>query len=540
MPNPPTPTTKSPKHQPPQDLPQAARALLALLLAGPFVLLFFLGQSHLALSFDSYVYLLLAQSLAQGEGFYLGGSPHAFFSPAYPALIALISLSGISTVWAAQGLSAFCLSLSIALMVWLAWRAWGSWQTGLLAAGLLLASGRVQQYGLTVWAENLLAPLYLAAVLCALPQRGKLGSASWYGLSGFMAAAWYGKPEGLVIFLGLWLGKLFSPALDASAAYWAWPGRRTWLHAGLALLLFVSLLIPGVAWNAQATGKLALSPKKNAILLWAHEVHTGGDPKWALREAPPENPCQDLGEYYRRLVRLPAQSFDYSWTEIADNALSIPIEYGFKYFGPLTGLLVLGSCVLLLRRKASVLRILFIPTALIYAYSIVLYDELRFFLPVLPLLCLQAAFLVQSLAHRLGGMRGARRMWAMLLLILCLITEGPGWWALKEPAQSPLWLEPPAELTAAVQTGRVASNHAGAAYLTGAKRMIMIPSLRSPQALWQFTQQCQVHTVLLITDGSVPSGLQALEASPRFALQARYPIEPAHGIELLVAHPSGP
>lgn len=119
------------------------------------------------LSPDSAVYVGAARSLLRGEGVSLPTSSGAFapvvhYPPLYPALLMLLSLTGVDAVAAARWLNALLFSANIFLAGWIALAATRWFRISVYAAALTMTAFPMVQVHTMAWSE----PLFILFELC--------------------------------------------------------------------------------------------------------------------------------------------------------------------------------------------------------------------------------------------------------------------------------------------------------------------------------------------------------------------------------------
>jgi 4-amino-4-deoxy-L-arabinose transferase-like glycosyltransferase len=229
---------------------------------------------------DAYSYLLIARSVAAGEGFDTGGSQHPSLtrSPLYPLLLAAASKVAPSTESAAWVLSLVLGALSAIPLAWLA-RRMGGRGSAVAAFGLASVSCLVASAG---W--GLPEPLYLLLFLSAAsvtwsasraPTRARGALAGL--LAGLTALT---RPEGVVwiAILPLWL-LAGTPAVAARLK-----GRLA--AAGSAWALALAAYAPYALWASLSLGRFEPAPG----ITYLRDMRTVSD-VYGLRDAstPPKD-----------------------------------------------------------------------------------------------------------------------------------------------------------------------------------------------------------------------------------------------------------
>lgn len=233
--------------------PLAAVALLALAVRG----LLMLGRGDY-IGFDEGWYLLLADSLANGDGYRLSGLQHTTFSPLFPALVASLHSLGMSLVAAGRWVSV----LGSAVLVFPAWylfREVADRATRLSAVTILALLPSLTAFvpfwsgrELFVGGSEPLFHLVLYSALALLVRPGgwrALGAGLLLGL-GFLA-----RPEAVVV-AGL---------AGAVLSGFALRKRRPW-HAPLVFALsFAVVIAPWLVHLKGVTGDWTLTGRTGTV-----------------------------------------------------------------------------------------------------------------------------------------------------------------------------------------------------------------------------------------------------------------------------------
>ena len=145
-------------------------------------------SSHWYILPDSAVYLLLADSLAEGEGYSIAGQPHTKFPPGFPLLVAGLKSVGLGSMLALNTIMAL---LGLATLV-VAYKLLESLTTRPVAAVITFALALTHDmYGHSHWqlSEVPFTLLVLAGLLCYL-QRPSQGVAMELGTLALVASCW--------------------------------------------------------------------------------------------------------------------------------------------------------------------------------------------------------------------------------------------------------------------------------------------------------------------------------------------------------------
>jgi 4-amino-4-deoxy-L-arabinose transferase-like glycosyltransferase len=191
-------------------------------------LLLYSTPQGLSLSDDSIAYLAGAQSILSGQGYreawLESNKPVTHFPPGFPALLALLGLTGLEPLRAARLVNALAYGLNAALLGWLGWRMSRSYLAGLVLAALFVINAQLLWTHVPAMSEPLYLALSLLAIAC------------------FDLYFAYRQP-GWLFLTGILTG-------------WAWLVR----YAGLALLatFLVAIVILDETWKKRISGVLLL------------------------------------------------------------------------------------------------------------------------------------------------------------------------------------------------------------------------------------------------------------------------------------------
>ena len=215
---------------------------------------------------DDAMYVILARSLASGEGYRFlnlpGAPPATHFPPGYPALLAVVSWFAPAfpaSIVAFKAMNALFLAMAAVLIACFA-RARGIGDRWALALGVATAVS----IPLLVLGSMVLSELFFLAILLALlPALERLAdgerAAARAALLGVaIAVAAMVRSHGIVL-------------LPAAVLVLMW--RRRWIDAGVLALTAVVCLLPWQLWSAAHAGRLP------APLLGNYDTYTG----WWMR-----------------------------------------------------------------------------------------------------------------------------------------------------------------------------------------------------------------------------------------------------------------
>ncbi len=114
---------------------------------------------------DSVSYISAADSLLQGKGFVLfDGSPYVGWPPLFPAILALLSFTGISTIEAARIVNVACFALILAVSSQWLRLAVKSTLLQLLGLAMILLAAPLRFVSVIAWSE----PLFILFLVCSL------------------------------------------------------------------------------------------------------------------------------------------------------------------------------------------------------------------------------------------------------------------------------------------------------------------------------------------------------------------------------------
>ena len=391
---------------------------------------------------DNASYLGLGHSLATGGGYVEHwdpeGGPHTKYPPAFPALLALLVLAGVSTWTAYKLLMIGLVSLAVTLVfTWVAGRRGPI--AGAAVAGLTLLSAGWLDAARWILSE----PLFLVCTFLALwaadrapgrlpalrrKVRRAIGSDDGHARTlGEVEPSAGGESERDGLGTGLWV------VVAGAGALLAFFTRSAGLPLILALLLALLLMrsrryagglaaavaIPGAGWYLRArrgTGEGAYQSEFWLVNPYEPELGTLG---WL---GLPGRIWANLGTY--GLEVLPAQW----WGAGAVGGGAA----GGALLGFVIGVLAFWGWTLRLRLGAGVAD-LFVPA---YLGLILLWPEVwtgeRFLLPLIPVILLYAGEAVRFASLPLGRL-GTQAAVALTVLILA-VPALPGWMAVLDEA----------------------------------------------------------------------------------------------------------
>jgi len=232
---------------------RAAVLLLAAVAAGVVLRLLLLSPEG-SFSSDSFQYLLLADSLAAGEGYASGGSEHPDLSrpPLLPCLIATASFFTGDARSGAHLVTILCSALAVVPLFFLARGIFGS--RAALASLPLGALSCLAASAMRILpaAPYLLLFLSAAAVAWAAARRGR----AWmFVVAGALAGgAALARSEGMTLapVLALWV------VVDRPGSRLASPGRLA--RAALLLVAAAAIYAPYGIWASQRLGRVSIAP----------------------------------------------------------------------------------------------------------------------------------------------------------------------------------------------------------------------------------------------------------------------------------------
>lgn len=394
------------------------RSFLLFSITFPLLLFVLLKNKELTLSFDSYVYLALADSMVKGNGFTLCGHPHIFHSPGFPWLISCIQrCTGINAITAGHLLCAFSLFATVYGMYWISKKVFLSQKVGILAAMLFLFSGRVQEYSLAIMAENMLAPLYIWIIyLCCQLIRSGVSWIRILSMTGLLIAAYYCKPEGILMFPACFL------ILFAGRWMLGRNCKELFPHVAVSILLFLLALSPAILRIKQETGYWSISGKTNPILLWSHLKQQGLNPGKEIR-GQFFSRGENVEGFFDNLTNIQRPEYHFNISFFLKNLAVIPIEYVYKYCGIPLFILFLFTVFRSPLKQFFYFQILCI-ILLIFCISIAnLYTAPRFIYPILPIIYFLSSYSLFWIKKFLPN--PTHWKW---LIILCIAGQYPFLW----------------------------------------------------------------------------------------------------------------
>lgn len=212
------------------------------------------------LVYDEAYYLLLARSLAAGEGFRLNGLAHVALSPLQPVLVAAAALLGANDVWTSRLLGAVTGALLCLPVAALGERLAGR-RAGLAAAATVtLVPGLMaftpffpgRAWNLYFGTEPLFLLLLLGGAAMAARAAGSVRLREWAALGAVCGLMFLSRAEGLIAApLLMVVAALHLGARRAAARAW-----RGWL---LAALLALVVAAPYLLYLRHTLGRWALS-----------------------------------------------------------------------------------------------------------------------------------------------------------------------------------------------------------------------------------------------------------------------------------------
>lgn len=198
------------------------------------------------LSPDSLGYVLLARSLASGEGFRLLGQPISHFPPGYPALLALAGAVGLESLDRARIVHAALFTLNGILLALVTRRAAREMRWAApLATFLFVASPKMMSVHAMAWSEPAFVALSLGATLLLSARLAGGGRGSVVGAAFCLALALLVRYAGVALVPAMLLGILL---------WERFPRPRRFADATLVALLGLAPLAAWLARNALLAG----------------------------------------------------------------------------------------------------------------------------------------------------------------------------------------------------------------------------------------------------------------------------------------------
>jgi 4-amino-4-deoxy-L-arabinose transferase-like glycosyltransferase len=233
--------------------PRDVLGLGAIVAAGFLIRLGFL-RTHQTIERDGVLYASVAEHLAEwGRLVDLRGTPHTFYPPAYPALIAPVYLVVGDSHRAGQIVSLLAGTTLIAL-VFLLGRRVGGRPVGLIAAALAAIYPPLAHAAVSVHTESTYAVLLCLVLLVGRELVEQPGVKASLLAGGLVGAMYLTRPEGLL------LAAVFAWAL-ATWIVRREPGRRVIARAVAFGVALAVLVVPYVVYLRETTGTWALTGK---------------------------------------------------------------------------------------------------------------------------------------------------------------------------------------------------------------------------------------------------------------------------------------
>ncbi len=240
------------------------RRTLALVVGGALVLrLLLLVARGDYIIYDEGYYLLLARSLAAGDGFTLNGLPHVALSPLQPVVVAGLALLGLPDLWASRLLAAAAGAALVFPVAALA-RRWGGARAAVPAAVFVATAPallsfvpfRSGQWNLYFGSEPLFLLLGTSLMVAAIRAVDTGTWRAWAALGTLSALAFLTRLEGAVL----------GAATGAVAVGFLAAGRR-WRElprAGVALSAGLLVALPYFAYLRSTLGRWTVSGRVQA------------------------------------------------------------------------------------------------------------------------------------------------------------------------------------------------------------------------------------------------------------------------------------
>ncbi len=344
---------------------------LAVLAAAYLVQIF----SPLRLTPDAVIYLSMARSAADGEGFYPQGR-RTHFPPGYPAMLAALDRAGLGVSWAFVALNCVLLAVGLAASYAVLRRAFAFERfSALLLCCLVLLSYQFFKHVALPLSDVTFFAVSMLCVLAAVKAEGRADAGRW------LWAALAGVLVALAIPIRT-VGVALVPAV-----LWACVGG----HGGL-------LRLRGLAGRKRAVllilGALALTAAVGAVAAASRTIY-----------------FRELTDKYAEAgpVRMALRTVRHRLTECGQIATNMPYTHAPQLLRgafPAIGAVALAVALFgLWRRRRSV----GVPEVYVFSYGLILliwpYWDPRFWMPILPLLAALVALAVAPVARsRLAGL----------------------------------------------------------------------------------------------------------------------------------------
>ena len=437
-----------------------------LLLLFPFILFLILSNKSLVLTWDGYIYLELAKNIKAGHGFTLGKLPHLYHSPLFPYLIAFFSyFTGFDIIISSTLLCTICFSTVIAMIFYFCTHVLRSKSIGLWAILIFVLSERIQKYSISNLSENILTPLYTASIMLAiylLVKPKARNQSTLLCISFLMAAAYYCKPEAIVVYFAIILGLLlgfYNKRFSFS---------RIFFTLAPAILVFIALLTPYLYYIYTNTHEIQLSGKSKPVLMWTY---------WKQNHllAPEEFnktffDVETVENGFQKAVFCKPPAYRFYPLEFIKN-LYFPVEFIFKFFGPFITVLLIYQISKQKYTHSPVLYIPLIVFVFINIFVMMLYSYPRFILPFTPFLAIYAGYAVKLLLTKC-----AARNVKILVIILTLLSSYPFAWVFNEEFTDSFILKNKSDLTLVNSANKIiiVTNNLLISHLNGMPNTILL------------------------------------------------------------------
>lgn len=259
----------------PPERPFPGRVLALAAAAVIFRLLLFLGRGDY-IAFDEGFYLLLARSLANGDGYSLIGIPHTALSPLFPVLAAGLGSALDSWIWGGRIVAALASGLLV-LPAWAIFRRLVEPRTAFLAVALIAVMPSLAPFVVPFWigadlwvgAEPLLHLFLYAAVALWLSADQRGGLLRWAGAGALFGLAFLSRPEAIIVWGLLGLVTLGIAAVEKSP--------RRLAGAALMGLGLMVVCMPYWSYLHDVTGRWTLTGRGIAPAEAAAQVASGSE-----------------------------------------------------------------------------------------------------------------------------------------------------------------------------------------------------------------------------------------------------------------------
>lgn len=240
-----------------------ALVAIAALALGVRLLYAFTVADDIDIAGDARTYHLLAQRLADGEGYVrtqgpLAGAPTAEFPPLFPATLAVVDLLGGGSVGAQRAFTAF-VGTGTVVLIGLAGRRVRGPSVGLVAAGLAAVYPMLFQVDAALMAESLYGLLVAGFLLSIYRAVDDPAPVNWVLAGALAGLAALTRTEGLLLVPVV----LLPEALRRGGG----PRRVRWRSLGLGVLAALVVVVPWIGRNALTFDRLIPISNNSGTLL---------------------------------------------------------------------------------------------------------------------------------------------------------------------------------------------------------------------------------------------------------------------------------